>query len=109
MKKRLRKKLHLGEYQEFGFKVRYRFVSDLSDEQFDNFIDTFIQESIESNGLSFGGGGDKQEWNGFVTLDRRGSATEEHKTKVSKWLESNPEVTDFKVDGLIDSWYGEIT
>jgi uncharacterized protein YggL (DUF469 family) len=109
MKKRLRKKLHLGEYQEFGFEVSCSFVSDLSDEQFDNFIDTFIQEAIESNRLSFGGGGDKQEWKGFVTLDRRGSATEKHKTGVSKWLESNPEVIDFKVGGLIDSWYGEIT
>jgi len=109
MKKRLRKKLHLGEYQEFGFMVSCSFVSGLSDVQLDSFIDTFIQEAIESNGLSFGGGGDKQEWKGFATLDRRGSATEKHKTKVSKWFESNPEVIDFKVGGLIDSWYGEIT
>ncbi len=89
--------------------VSCSFVTDLSDEQFDNFMDAFIQEAIESNGFSFGGGGDKQKWKGFVTLDHTGSATEEHKTKVSKWLESNPEVIAFKVGGLIDSWYGEIT
>ena len=103
MKKRLRKKLHIGEYQEFGFMVSCSFISDLSAEQFDNFMDAFIQEAIESNGLSFGGGGDKQEWKGFVTLEHRGSATEKHKTQVAKWLESNPQVIDFKVGGLIDS------
>jgi uncharacterized protein YggL (DUF469 family) len=106
MKKRLRKKKHLGEFQEFGFEVSCRFNSELSDEQFEQFIDTFLQEAIESNGLSFGGGGDKQEWKGFVTLDRSGSATEEHRINVSKWLESRPEVIYIKVDSLVDAWYG---
>ncbi len=57
MKKRLRKKLRRGEFQELGFEVRFRAVDDLSDEAFDNVADAFISQAIEANGLICGGGG----------------------------------------------------
>ena len=105
MKKRLRKKLHLGEFQEFGFEVTYRFIPNLSDNQLDQFIDDFIAEAIENNGLCCGGGGDKNEWRVFVSLDRRGSATENHRDRVSSWLESNELIAEYGVGQLVDAWY----
>ena len=107
MKKRLRKKLHLGEFQEFGFDVACRFVKNLSDDQIDRFIDTFIIEAIENNGLCCGGGGDKNEWSVFVTRDGRDSVTESHREKVASWLKSNEFVAEFEVGDLMDAWYGK--
>jgi uncharacterized protein YggL (DUF469 family) len=105
MKKRLRKKLRRGEFQELGFEVRFRAVDDLSGEAFDNVADAFISQAIEANGLICGGGGKKPEWEVFVTLDRRGSATETHRQAVQQWLATRPEVTTSQVGPLVDAWY----
>ena len=41
MKKRIRKKLCLGEFQEFGFEVQFRLPSDMSDQDQEAFFDAF--------------------------------------------------------------------
>ena len=105
MKKRLRKKLRRGEFQELGFEVRFRAVDNISDEAFDNVVDTFISQAIEANGLICGGGGKKPEWAVFVTLDRQGSATEAHRQAVQQWLATRLEITTTQVGPLIDAWY----
>jgi uncharacterized protein YggL (DUF469 family) len=51
MKKRLRKKLRRGEFQELGFEVRFRAVDDIPDETFDDIVDALISQAIEANGL----------------------------------------------------------
>ncbi|RLD61709.1 MAG: hypothetical protein DRJ05_02015 [Bacteroidetes bacterium] len=107
MKKRIRKKLHLGEFQEFGFEISFNLIPNLSDKQLDAFFDEFIMDAVEKNSLFFGGGGNKQEWEGFLALNRRGSATEGHRANISKWLASNPKVVDFEVGKLIDAWHGD--
>ena len=56
MKKRLRKKLHKGEFQEFGFNLEFD-LKETNDEDFDKFLDDFIRDAIEGNGLECGGGG----------------------------------------------------
>ena len=106
MRKRLRKKLHLKEFQELGFEITCSFVPNFSDADFDSFIDEFIDEAIERNGLQFGGGGDRKEWRGFVALDHRGMVTEAHRTKVSDWLASRTEITEYQVGNLVDAWHG---
>ncbi len=55
LKRRLRKKYHLGEFQELGFELFTALKPDLSEEDFDKFLDDFIEE-IERNKLTFGGG-----------------------------------------------------
>lgn len=104
MRKRLRKKLHLGEFQEFGFEVRFRGADDLSNDSFDSIVDAFITQAIEASGLMCGGEGKNPEWTVFVTLNRRGSATEEHRQAVQKWLEAQQEVKEMEVGSLIDAW-----
>jgi uncharacterized protein len=105
MRKRLRKKLHRGEFQELGFEVCFRVADDISDEAFDGIVDPFISQAIEANGLLCGGGGKKPEWGVFVTLDRRGSATEAHRQAVQRWLTARPEVKEIRVGPLVDAWY----
>ena len=105
MKKRLRKKLHRGEFQELGFDVRFQVTDDISEEAFDSAVDAFISQAIEANGLLCGGGGKKPEWDVFVTLGRRGSVTEEHRQAVQQWLAARPEVKETQVGPLVDAWY----
>ena len=106
MKKRLRKKKYLGEFQEFGFRTSFDMDPDLTTEQRNALIDDFIKEAIEDNGLQFGGGGPANNWAGFVTLDSRGSATEKHRELVRAWLESRPEVGNIVIRELRDAYHG---
>ena len=43
MKKRLRKKLHRGEFQELGFFLKVKYA-EMPDEEFDRFIDSVIDK-----------------------------------------------------------------
>jgi len=103
MKKRLRKKLHLVEFTKLGFKLRFEMSEDLSDVERDLVLDEFIAE-IERLGLQVGGGGIR-EWNFFVSLAERGSATEEHRATILAWLESHPRINRPDVGSLVDAWH----
>jgi uncharacterized protein YggL (DUF469 family) len=105
MKKRLRKKLHVREFKEMGFPVRFKVALDVDEGGLSVFMDAFLTEAVEANGLGFGGGGN-HEWEGFITMMERGSATEEHRTKVASWLEAHPQVEEHEVGPLEDAWYG---
>jgi len=105
MKKRLRKKLRLGEFQELGFEVSFRFSDNASDKTFDEVMEAFIIQAIESNGLICGGGGKNPELSFFVSLDRRGSVTNEHRQAIQRWLETRPEVKEIRVGPPVDAWH----
>lgn len=104
MKKRLRKKLHVREFKEMGFAVRFRIASDVDEAGLNNFIEAFLDEAIDTNGMGFGGGGN-HEWEGFITMMERGSTTEEHRTIVESWLSAHPHVEEHEVGPLVDAWH----
>jgi uncharacterized protein len=104
MKKRLRKKLRVGEFKEMGFYVRFRLAENLSEEDLNAFLDQFLDEVIMPRDLYFGGGG-HLEWQGFVGLILRGSATEEHRNQVATWLGGHPQVLEHELSDLRDAWY----
>lgn len=107
MKKRLRKKKRLGEFQEFGFKTGFRFPGQLDTNASNDLLDRFIRDAIEKNGLQFGGGGAGNEWNGFVALATpRGSTLETHRQAVENWFKQEPEVQEYYLSDMIDIWYG---
>jgi uncharacterized protein YggL (DUF469 family) len=105
VRKRLRKKLHVGEFQELGCEVRFQVVDNLSHDAFDTVIDAFISQAIEAHGLVCGGGGKPPEWNVFVTREGRGSLTEEHRQAIERWLTARPEVNVVQIGPLVDAWY----
>jgi uncharacterized protein YggL (DUF469 family) len=105
VRKRLRKKLHVGEFQELGFEVYFRVADNLSYDAFDAVVDTFISQAIEAHGLLCGGGGTNPEWSVFVTPQGRGSATEEHRQAIAAWLAARPEVSTVQIGPLVDAWY----
>jgi uncharacterized protein YggL (DUF469 family) len=101
--KRVQKKLFLGEFAVYGFEVTGKISQE---SEFDSFFDDFMI-FIESKGLCFGGGYTKDFFDGFIThIERYGSASEEDRREVENWLSSNSNLTDIKVDGLVDSNYG---
>lgn len=104
LKKRLRKKFHLGEFQELGFEICANLNSELSEMEFDRFYDEFI-DLIEENKLLFGGGVCKQNMEGFVTSAKKfASPTSQDKEKIKDWFERRDEVFDSNVGKFKDAW-----
>lgn len=100
---RLRKKLRVDEFKEFGFLITFSLSNDINVESNNAFVDRFLAEAIEANGLVFGGGiGETTE--GFATLNKRGTATEEHRQQVKNWLSVQAEVSKIKIGELQDAW-----
>lgn len=103
MKKRLRKKKHVGEFAVFGVPVAIRLVDGTD---FDSFLDEFLEEAIEANVCYFGGGGQKDRLSGIIELGRKIDLPEERLKKISHWLDSNNNVANHLVGEINDLWYG---
>ena len=99
--RRLRKKLHIGEFQQFGFHVEFKLSDELTSDQEVEFWDAFIIDAIEGNQLTFGGG----EGGGFVVPEGRSSGTDVHREVVQAWLLARSEVSSVMVGPLVDAWY----
>lgn len=102
MKKRLRKKLHKGEFQEFGFQMEVIFDPPLSDEVNDEYIDRFLN-MIEARTLEVGGGLGPDRWDGFIA-GRKGSAKNEDRDQVQKWIDENLKPKLIRMEELRDVW-----
>ena len=85
---RLRKKLHVDEFKEFGFDVAWKLKDGITGDELDAFINKFFDEVIQTNGLGFGGEGDTL-WHGLICTQKLGSCTDEHRFAVEKWLKDN--------------------
>lgn len=101
--RRLRKKLCVDEFQELGFELTFDFREGLSETELDAFVESFLRDAIEANGLGYVGGEDY----GFVCLGRRGSVSEEQRAAVESWLKGRSELKDSSVSPLLDVWYPE--
>jgi len=101
--RRLRKKLCVDEFQELGFELNLTYAEGLDAGAVDSFLDAFLDEAIEAQGLGYVGGEDY----GFVCLGKRGSVTEEQRSHVESWLKGRSELAEFTVSPLLDVWYPE--
>jgi uncharacterized protein len=108
MKKRLRKKLHMGEFAVFGVSLRASLTLGLTDDGFDAFLDAFLAEAIEANGLWFcGGGSPATGWNGVIDPGKsvRGIPAAALDA-VRSWMEKRTEVDSVGISEPWDIWYG---
>jgi uncharacterized protein len=102
MKKRLRKKLHKGEFQEFGFDIDIQFQQSFTQEEFNSLLDNFI-EMIENQGLMFGGAFGTPAVEGFISAEK-GNVTEIHKEGIENWIKLKGDIIlSFKIDKK-DAW-----
>lgn len=101
--RRLRKKLCVDEFQELGFELFITYREDLDEAAEDAFMQQFLQQAIEGNGLMFIGCDEF----GMVCLGKRGSVSEEQRAQVEAWLQSRSELASYRVGALADAWYPE--
>ena len=100
---RLRKKLRVDEFKEFGFLITFSLSSEIDVKSENAFVDRFLAEAIEANGLVFGGG-IVETTQGFAALNKRGSATEAHRQQVKNWLSAQAEASNIEIGELRDAW-----
>lgn len=101
--RRLRKKLCVDEFQEFGFELQLNFREGLDQAGSDAFLQQFLKEAIEGLGLIFIGCDEF----GMVCLGKRGSVSEEQRLGVDAWLKGRAELASYRVGPLVDAWYPE--
>ena len=108
MKKRIRKKLHVAEFCEYGVEFNLRITSSISEDEFDALIENFIDDFVEGNGLYCGGGWKLKEKTAglIVETGRDRKASLEYAVGIEGWFNSkNLEYT--LTCSLIDLWYPE--
>lgn len=104
MKKRLRKKKHCGEFTEWG---RQLVIMRNRKDRFDEFLDAFIEEAIESNGCYCGGGGKEDKLDVIVELGRRSDGPDARLNRITAWLNGRPDVKNWEVGEEFDLLYGD--
>jgi uncharacterized protein YggL (DUF469 family) len=98
--RRLRKKMHIEEFQEV-FSVAWRFPEGTSVEQIDQDVDAFINDVIEPNKLAFDGSG-YLAWEGLICTRKWVNAPKN--IRRCKWLEDH-KLEDVRVSELFDVWW----
>ena len=81
--------------------MSFRLSDSLSPKAKDEIWALFIAQLIEKRGLAFTGNEE-----GYITKFGRGSATEEDREAVSKWLKEQPGIDRIAIGPLEDAWYG---
>ncbi len=99
--RRLRKKLHIGEFQEFGLEVQITLRESIDQRDEGTLLDAFLLEVMEPSSLVFGGA----VTDGYISYRGRGSVTLEDRKRVIDWLVGQPEIATVQVSELVDAWY----
>ena len=103
MKKRLRKKKHRGEFVEWGAPIA---IARNRQDDFDSFLDNFIEQAIEGNACYFGGGGQADRLEGVIELGKTSDGPEARLKKVVEWLETRQDVEKYVTGKIVDLWHG---
>jgi len=102
-KRRILKKLYLGEFAVKGFEMSCE-TSIKDFDQYDLFVDDFV-EFLETQSLCFAGGGFEL-FEGFICgLARYGSVTPEQIQATEQWLGQRSEINSCQVSELLDANY----
>jgi uncharacterized protein YggL (DUF469 family) len=103
-KRRLRKKLYLGEFAVLGFEISCALNLDTED-AYDSWLDQLI-EFIERRDLCMGGSGDAKSFSAFIcSAYRYKSAIDDDREAVKNWLESSGGASNVVIGELIDAYY----
>jgi len=101
MKKRLRKKKHLGEHAERGRRI---VITRSRKDGFDDFLDAFVLEAIEGNGCFCGGGGKEDRLDVIVELGKAADDREARIRGIRAWLDARGDIAAYRVGPEFDLW-----
>ena len=102
MKKRLRKKLRVKEFTEYGFEIKIIFKEELSDEQEDKFTTRFFIDIIEKNGCGYYGGMLRTEFNGVIADRSIGQNPKAKQQLIKELLEKDSLVQTVIIGKIVD-------
>ncbi len=97
IKKRLRKKLFLGEFQEILVKVEIQ--TDATHVDQDAFLDSWIDE-VEANDMMCAGGGKDGKWSFVVDCNADLEVSREKRERLAAWLQAEPRVEEFTLSPI---------
>lgn len=103
MKKRLRKKMYIGEFKEWGVTIS---ITRNTDIDFNVFLDEFVEQGMEGNACYFTGTSKEDSLEGFIDLGCSLDKAETKLAKVNAWLGKRADVKNYTVGRLTDAWYG---
>jgi uncharacterized protein YggL (DUF469 family) len=103
-KKRLRKKLCVAEFREFGFYVEFQLAQDMSETE--EVLDRWL-EFLDQHDWMFNGVGIHGLLSGFVVKAVRGSINEAGRVATAQWLAAQTWCTNTHVGPLQDAWHDE--
>jgi len=93
------------DFHHVGFTISLRVSPDSDKSQLETVVEELVSEVLVPVSLECGGGTQGYGFEGFVTR-WKGSATEDDRRSVSRWLAARPEVEHFELGPLSDAWYG---
>jgi uncharacterized protein YggL (DUF469 family) len=99
IKKRICKKKHCGEFTEWG---RQLIVLRNRKDGFDEFLETFIEEAIESNGCYCCGGGNEDKLDVVVGFGLRSDDPAAKLGRITAWLDARPDLQNWRVGNEFD-------
>jgi uncharacterized protein len=100
---RQRKKLRVGEFQELVVMIEAKVNPSLTGAQREAWLDDFVENAIEKNGLICGAGMNDGFWCYASHEEDRQSVTEEQRAALVAWLADKSEVFDVKISPLFDA------
>jgi len=104
MKKRLRKKKHMGEFAEWGRQLIAIRNTKIDAEVFQ---DAFIVEAIEGSGCYCGGSLSDDKIDVIVELGKMSEDPEGKFSRVTVWLDTRSDIEGWRAGPLFDLWYGD--
>lgn len=104
MKKRLRKKKHIGEFAEWGRQLIATRNTKMDAEAF---YDAFIIEAIEANGCYCGGALSDDKVDLIIELGKISEDPERKFARITAWLDARPDIEGWRAGPLFDLWYGD--
>lgn len=99
MRKRLDKKPDADEVAGGAFGVSY-VLDDVSSQRANEFLDRFVEQAIEPNGLECHGGRHDRAWDFRVASVSDTRPTPTQRAAIVKWLKARKEVARFEVEEL---------
>ncbi|MFH1279348.1 MAG: 50S ribosome-binding protein YggL [Candidatus Eisenbacteria bacterium] len=106
MRKRLRKKLHMGEFRQFGFMLSLVFCGETDTaEECESFEGLIIGSLCKPHGFEYSIGFWPPDYFEVFLVPSRGSTTDEQRVWVEAWLRSRGEVLEYHVGHFIDAYH----
>jgi uncharacterized protein YggL (DUF469 family) len=96
--RRLRKKLHLGEFAEFGFEVGFGML-DPANEM--HLLATLSNEVLEPNGMSLLHMGEGR----IFVSSLESSLSDDARKRVNDWVMQQSNLSSYEVGPLVDAWH----